>query len=63
MKRGLFTRGLGTDTAYFIADLSKIIDEDAYDILYGTEPDLINAEYMKKYGVAYYKRDKNKKKG
>ena len=24
------TRGLGTDTAYFIADLTNIIDEDAY---------------------------------
>ena len=36
-------------------ELADYLGEDAYDILYGTEPDLINAEYMKKYGVAYYK--------
>lgn len=37
------------------AELADYLGEDAYDILYGTEPDVINAEYMEKYGVAYYK--------
>jgi spermidine/putrescine transport system substrate-binding protein len=37
------------------SELADYLGEDAYDILYGTEPDVINAEYMEKYGVAYYK--------
>ena len=37
------------------AELADYLGENAYDILYGTEPDVINAEYMEKYGVAYYK--------
>ncbi|MBQ8302155.1 MAG: spermidine/putrescine ABC transporter substrate-binding protein [Clostridia bacterium] len=37
------------------AELADYLGDEAYDILYGTEPDVINAEYMEKYGVAYYK--------
>ena len=37
------------------AELADYLGDQAYDILYGTEPDVINAEYMKKNGVAYYK--------
>ena len=36
-------------------ELADYLGDDAYDILYGTEPDIINAAYMEKYGVAYYK--------
>ena len=35
--------------------LADYLGENAYEILYGTDPDVINAEYMEKYGVAYYK--------
>ena len=36
-------------------ELADYLGENAYDVLYGTEPDVINADYMEKYGVAYYK--------
>lgn len=37
------------------AELADYLGEDAYDILYGKDPNTINKEYMEKYGVAYYK--------